>query len=109
MLLLTTTGRRTGKEHTVPLLFLRDGDRHVVIASYGGRPNHPDWYSNLVANPEAKVHTSEGQWPVRATTAGPDERSRWWPQVVAAFEGYADYQSKTDREIPIVFLDPSPT
>ncbi len=109
MLLLSTTGRHTGETHTVPLLFLRDGPRLVVIASYGGRPQHPDWYLNLVANPEARVRTDEGQWAVRATTAGPEERSRWWPGVVTAFEGYAGYQAKTDREIPIVFLDPART
>lgn len=106
MLLLTTRGRRTGRDHTVPLLFLRDGRRVVVIASYGGRPRRPDWYLNLVADPMVTVETSEGRWVGSATTAGPEERALWWPRVVAAYQGYADYQSRTDREISVVFIDP---
>jgi F420H(2)-dependent quinone reductase len=105
MLLLTTRGRRTGEDHTVPLLYLQDGRRVVVIASYGGRPNPPDWYLNLVADPEVIVRTSEGAWAGNATLAEPEERARWWPRVVEAYEGYAEYQSRTDREIPVVFID----
>jgi F420H(2)-dependent quinone reductase len=105
MLLLTTRGRRTGRDHTVPLLFLRDGRRLVVIASYGGRHHAPDWYLNLAADPAVRVRTSEGTWVGHATTAGPQERARWWLRVVAAYKGYAEYQSRTDREIPVVFID----
>lgn len=104
MLLLTTTGRQTGEEHTVPLLYLRDGDRLVVIASYGGRPRHPDWYLNLRADSTVRVRTSDAEWVGRATTAAPEERAHWWDRAVAAYEGYAAYQSKTGREIPVVFL-----
>lgn len=106
MLLLTTTGAKTGRRHTVPLLHLRDGEALVVIASWGGRPRHPQWYTNLVANPTATVQVRSKRWPVRGRTAEPDERAVWWPKVVAAYPGYHVYESKTDRVIPIVFLEP---
>ncbi len=106
MLLLTTTGRVTGKEHTVPLLFLRDGESLVVIASWGGRPIHPEWYRNLVANPKAAVQVLSERFDVVARTADTEERARWWPRIVAANHGYAVYEARTDREIPVVFLEP---
>jgi F420H(2)-dependent quinone reductase len=107
MLLLTTTGRRSGRPHTVPLLYLADGDRLVVIASWGGKPGHPHWYHNLVAEPRAVVQIRSRRFPVVARTAGAAERAAWWPRVVAAYDGYAGYQARTDREIPVVFLDPA--
>jgi deazaflavin-dependent oxidoreductase (nitroreductase family) len=107
MCLLTTTGRRTGREHTVPLLYLRDGERLVVIASWGGRDHHPEWYLNLLERPSATVQVLGERWPVIAATAGPDERSVWWPRVLSAYDGYAEYESRTDREIPVVFLTPA--
>jgi len=106
MCLLTTTGRRTGNEHTVPLLYLRDGDRLIVIASWGGRDRHPEWYLNLLAHPEATVQVLGEQWTVDATTADANDRNLWWPRVLDAYDGYAVYESRTDREIPVVFLDP---
>ncbi|MGH8776104.1 MAG: nitroreductase family deazaflavin-dependent oxidoreductase [Jiangellaceae bacterium] len=106
MLLLTTRGARSGRAHTVPLLYLRDGDTLVVIASWGGRPYHPDWYHNLLACPDAAVRVRSRSWPVRARTAGPEEREVWWPRVLAAYQGYGVYQSHTDRVIPVVFLEP---
>jgi F420H(2)-dependent quinone reductase len=106
MLLLTTTGHVSGEEHTVPLLFLRDGPKLVVIASYGGRSDHPAWYYNLVANPAVMVQIGGKRYLRVARVADPEERATWWPQVVAAYEGYAEYQSRTNREIPIVFLEP---
>ena len=106
MCLLTTTGRRTGKHHTVPLLYLLDGDRLVVIASWGGRDQHPEWYLNLLAEPSASVQVLAERWAVEARAAEPDERREWWPKVLAAYDGYADYESRTEREIPVVFLDP---
>ncbi len=108
ILLLTTTGRRTGKAHTVPLLYLRDGDRYVVIASYGGRPHHPEWYRNLVADPQVTVTLPGRTEQMRARTATAEERAGWWPRIVDAYQGYAAYQSRTDREIPVVFLEPDP-
>ncbi|TDI52418.1 MAG: nitroreductase family deazaflavin-dependent oxidoreductase [Acidobacteria bacterium] len=104
MLLLATTGRVTGKTHTVPLLYLTDGDRLVVIASYGGRPDHPQWYKNLLATPQASVQINTERRDVTAATMNETDRAVWWPKVVAAYSDYAEYQSKTDRQIPLVFL-----
>lgn len=106
MLLLTTHGRESGKPHTVPLLYLTDDDRYVVIASYGGRDNHPDWYMNLTEDPIVKVRTPGSTKTMSARTAGPDERADWWTRVLEAYRGYDTYQSRTDREIPVVFLEP---
>lgn len=106
MLLLTTRGRKTGRPHTVPLLYLRDGDDLVVIASWGGRPNHPHWYLNIEAAPEARVQVHGKKWNVAAEPMDPEERARWWPRVVEAHEGYAAYQGRTDRPIPLVRLRP---
>ncbi len=108
MLLLTTRGCTTGKAHTVPLLYLRDGETLVVIASWGGRPQDPDWYRNLVAEPRAFVQVGAKSWAVRARTAGPVERDAWWPRVVGAYSGYRGYQSHTNRVIPVVMLEASP-
>ena len=107
MLLLTTAGARTGRDHTVPLLFLRHQESFVVIASYGGRDDHPQWYRNLRANPVATVQVGTRSTEVVARTASGEERSRLWPDVVRAYDQYQDYQSRTDREIPIVILDPT--
>ncbi len=106
MLLLGTRGRETGETHTVPLLYLTDDDRYVVIASYGGRDHHPDWYLNLIEDPIVEVQTPGSKKTMIARTARPDERSDWWPRVLEAYEGYSVYQSRTSREIPVVFLEP---
>ncbi len=104
MLLLTTTGRRTGREHTVPLLYLEEEGGWLVVASYGGRPYHPAWYLNLVARPECEVQVDGRRMPAVAATVGPERRAELWPKVVAAYPGYEDYQSKTNREIPLVLV-----
>ena len=106
MLILTTAGRRSGRRHEVPLLYLRDGGSLVVVASYGGRPRYPDWYLNLMAQPQAGVQIDGLRRAVSARVASPDERSVWWPRIVETYEGYSQYQSRTDRIIPVVFLDP---
>ncbi|HWB89631.1 MAG TPA: nitroreductase family deazaflavin-dependent oxidoreductase [Acidimicrobiia bacterium] len=106
VLLLTTKGHVTGKPHTVPLLYLRDGPNLVLIASYGGRPRHPTWYRNLVADPSVEVRVQGRTRRMRARTATDAERQTWWPRVVEAYSGYADYQSRTERTIPIVILEP---
>lgn len=106
ILLLTTTGRRTGREHTVPLLYLTDGPRLVVVASYGGRPIHPAWYLNLDHQPKVTVQIGSHAMAMVARSAGPEKRAQWWPRIVDAYDGYSTYQSRTDREIPIVFLEP---
>lgn len=104
MLLLTTRGRRTGDPHTVPLLYLRDGDLLLLIASYGGRDRHPEWYLNLLAEPSVTARLGDRNVALTARTATPSEREIWWPKVVAAYGDYAAYQARTDREIPIVVL-----
>ena len=108
MLLLTTSGRVTGEAHTVPLLYLRDGDRLVVIASYGGRGHHPDWYLNLESAPEVGVELPGARVRMIARTASSEERAHWWPCIVDAYYAYAAYQLRTQREVPVVFLDPRP-
>lgn len=105
MLLLTTTGRVSGSPHTVPLLYLRDDQRLVVFASWGGRDTHPEWYLNLVEHPEAIVQVDDTRTPVRARTAQGAERERWWSAAQRAYDGYTVYQSRTDREIPVVVLE----
>lgn len=104
MLLLTTTGRRSGHPHTVPLLYLRIKGELAVIASYGGHPTHPDWYRNLLADPQAEVQVNGERFPVIARTADPAERRRLWALAVAEYAGYAGYQDKTDRLIPVALL-----
>lgn len=105
MLLLTTRGHRTGEQHTVPLLYLRDGGSLVVIASYGGRAHNPTWYENLVADPEVVVQIGRNRHLRVARTAHDVERSRLWPEIVDAYYAYATYQSRTRREIPVVILE----
>ena len=109
MLLLTTTGHTSGKKHTVPLLYLDAGSSLIVIASWGGRPNHPHWYQNLLANPAAQVRLPDRRFRAVARTAEPEERHLWWPKIVDAYDGYATYQSRTNREIPVVFLEDAAT
>jgi deazaflavin-dependent oxidoreductase (nitroreductase family) len=104
ILLLTTTGRSTGKRRTVPLLYLQDGDDLVVVASYGGLPEHPSWYRNLEASPDVEVEIGREREGRRARTATPEERARLWPKVVDMYPSYESYQRKTTREIPLVVL-----
>lgn len=106
MLLLTTTGTMSGAKHTVPLLYLTDGDAYIVVASYGGRPEHPQWYRNLVAAPQVSAQIGSTTIALEATTVEPAQRHQWWPMIIAAYSDYAVYQSRTTREIPIVRLAP---
>jgi F420H(2)-dependent quinone reductase len=106
VLLLTTTGRKSGREHTAPLLYLRDGEDVVVVASNGGTASHPAWWLNLKANPEATVEVGDRKVGVWAEEAGSEERNRLWPELVEMYGGYEDYRRRTDREIPVVILHP---
>ncbi len=106
ILLLTTTGRRTGRPRTWPLTYLPEGDRFIVIASNGGQPNHPAWYLNLRANPQVSVQLGDRTRVMIAQTAEGDERTRLWSRVVEEYPAYAEYQWKTDRQIPVVVLNP---
>ena len=105
ILLLTTTGRRTGDPSTTPLIFGRDGDRYVVVASKGGAPEHPGWYRNLVKHPEVELQVKDEQFPARARTASGDERDRLWATMAEIWPAYDDYVHKTEREIPVVVLE----
>jgi len=107
VLLLTTTGRKTGEQRTIPLLYLEDAERYVVIASVGGAPKHPAWYLNLLASPATTVQVGSRRVAVTAETAPPAERERLWPLAVQMYPGYDDYRAKTDREIPVVVLAPA--
>ena len=106
VLLLTTNGRKTGRERTVPLLYLPDGEDLVIVASNGGTAKHPTWWLNLRANPVARVEVGDKRLRVRARGASPGERERLWPRLVEMYGGYEGYQEKTDREIPVVILHP---
>ena len=107
VMLLTTRGRKTGKERTVPLLYLPDGNDLVVVASNGGTATHPTWWLNLQADPEATVEVGGRRMRVRARRAGAEERARLWPRLVEMYGGYEGYQQKTDREIPVGILHPA--
>ena len=104
-LALTTTGRRSGKLHRTMLIYGRDGDRYIVVASKGGADEHPQWYRNLQANPEVQVQVGEERFPARARTATGDERSRLWKLMAEIWPAYNQYQTKTSREIPVVILE----
>jgi F420H(2)-dependent quinone reductase len=106
ILLLTTRGRKSGKERTTPLMYTRDGENLVLIASVGGAPRNPAWYWNLQGQ-EAEVQIGSEHRRVRARDAEGEERERLWAQMVALWPSYADYQKKTTRQIPVVVLEPS--
>jgi F420H(2)-dependent quinone reductase len=105
-LLLTTTGRRSGQPRTTPLNYGTDGNRIILIASYGGDDRAPQWYQNLVANPEVTVQIGNETRRMRAATAAPEDKARYWPLMTAGYPGYDDYQRKTERDIPVVVLSP---
>ncbi|MFD4462457.1 nitroreductase family deazaflavin-dependent oxidoreductase [Nocardia sp. NPDC058480] len=105
---LTTIGRKSGDPRKVMLTApVIDGDTIVVVASRGGGPTHPAWFLNLRDNPNVEVSLRNGpERPMTAHVASPDERAALWPRVIASYKGYADYQTKTTREIPLVLLEP---
>ncbi|MBP1690581.1 MAG: ddn 2 [Deltaproteobacteria bacterium] len=106
VMLLTVVGRKSGRQLTVPLLFLRDGERVITVASKGGMDHHPLWYLNLLANPDVDVQIGSDVRPMRAHPADDTERAHYWPQLVAMYRDYADYQARTERKIPVVVLSP---
>jgi deazaflavin-dependent oxidoreductase (nitroreductase family) len=103
-LLLTTIGRKSGRDLTLPLIFGTSGPDYVVVASKGGAPAHPAWYLNLEANPTVKVQVKADKFTARAHTANAQERAVLWPRMLEIYGPYADYQQKTDRQIPVVVL-----
>ena len=105
ILLLTTTGRRSGAARVTPLLYLRDSERLVVVASYGGRPSHPAWYLNLLDEPKVAVQVRRERFAATARTATAEERAELWPRLVEMYPSYATYEQRTTREIPVVVLE----
>jgi deazaflavin-dependent oxidoreductase (nitroreductase family) len=105
-LLLEHRGRKTGRVLVTPLLYMFDGPDVVIVASQGGRPEHPQWYRNLVAGPDVHIEIGADRRAVRAVVADAEERARLWPKLVELYADFANYQSWTEREIPVVILKP---
>ena len=106
MLLLDHVGAKSGRKRTSPLVYANDGDNLVIVASKGGFPKNPAWFHNLKANPDTNVQVGPEQRAVHARVATPEERKRLWPKVVEVYSGYEQYQQRTDRQIPLVVLEP---
>ena len=105
ILLLSTTGRRSGEQRTTPLIHRTDGDGWVIVASKGGAPDNPYWYKNLEADPDVTIEVEAEQIPVRAHAAEGSERDRLWRLMTEVWPAYDDYQKRTSREIPVVVLE----
>ncbi len=104
-LLLTTTGRHSGELRTTPLIYGRDGDRYLVVASRGGAPTHPGWYQNLVARPEVRVQVMADRFTAHARTATAAEKPALWKTMTSIWPAYIEYQTRTTREIPLVIIE----
>ena len=104
LLLLHTSGAKSGQPHINPVAYVKDGDRLVIIASKGGAPTNPDWYYNLVAHPDVTVEVGTEQLQVHATVAAEPDRTRLYQQMVAMMPGFAEYEQKTTRKIPVIIL-----
>jgi F420H(2)-dependent quinone reductase len=106
VLLLDHVGAKSGIRRTTPLAYVEDGGDVVLVASKGGHPRNPAWFHNLRANPDTTVQIGRERRAVHARVADPDERARLWPKAVAAYAGYRGYQQRTQRQIPLVILEP---
>ncbi|WP_271799978.1 nitroreductase family deazaflavin-dependent oxidoreductase [Dietzia maris] len=104
--LVTTTGRKSGEPRTVPLLHLPDGDRVLLVASQGGLPKHPQWYYNVLADPNVTVQVGRRRRAMTAREATPSERAELWPRLVERYADFADYQANTSRVIPVIICEP---
>jgi deazaflavin-dependent oxidoreductase (nitroreductase family) len=107
LLLLHTKGAKTGQDRVHPVMYRKVGGGYAVFASKAGAPTNPDWYHNLVANPDVRAEIGTDVVPLRARVAGPDEREPIWIAQKTDFPGFADYETKTSREIPVVILEPA--
>jgi F420H(2)-dependent quinone reductase len=105
-LLLDHVGAKSARKRTTPLTYIPDDGSFVIVASKGGHPRHPAWFHNLRANPDATIQVGSKRRPVHARVATPEERTRLWPKVVTTYGGYEGYQERTEREIPLVILEP---
>jgi deazaflavin-dependent oxidoreductase (nitroreductase family) len=101
IIVMTTKGHRTGKVRKVPLMRVEHGGEYAIVASKGGAPEHPGWYHNLVADPHVTIQDGPEPFDAVVRLVTGDERAQWWERAVAAFSPYAEYQEKTDREIPV--------
>ena len=108
MLLLTTLGRRSGKQRVTPLLYVDDGERFVVVASNAGDDRHPAWLLNLRKHPEAEIQVGTRQLRVQAREASDAECERLWPKLLGSYKYFRDYRTRTQRHIPVVVLEPAP-
>ncbi len=106
MLLLDHRGARTGQSRTTPLVYVEDGEDTVIVASKGGNPRHPAWFHNLLANPDTTIQVGRERRPVTARVASAAERDRLWPKALETYPGYCSYQERTERQIPLVILEP---
>ena len=106
ILLLSTTGRKSGQERTTPLIHRTDDGRWVIVASRGGTTDHPGWYYNLTEDPDVTIQVKGDVVPVRASTATGEERERLWKRMTEVWPAYDEYQERADREIPVVVLEP---
>ena len=104
-LLLSTTGRKSGRQFTTPLIYGRDGDRYLIVGSRGGANEHPQWYLNLSANPDIEVQVLADRFKARARTAEGEEKARLWKTMTAVWPAYDEYQGRTKREIPLVIIE----
>ena len=105
MILITTTGAKSGKRRTTPLVYLPDGDRQIIFASKAGAPTHPDWYHNLVAHPEVTVEIGSETFEATAVVVEGAERDQLYAKQAARMPGFAEYQAKTTRLIPVIALE----
>lgn len=106
IMLLTTIGRHSGKPRTTPLIYLRDGDKFIVVASKGGYPTHPSWYLNLSVNPEVEIQIGTEHQRMLAQTATAERKALYWPRLCAVYPPYQSDQARTERNIPVVVLRP---
>jgi deazaflavin-dependent oxidoreductase (nitroreductase family) len=106
LLLLHTTGAKSGQERINPVVYTKDGERFVVIASKGGAPTHPDWYYNLLAHPKISIEVGTDEMPVKAIVAEEPERTELYDKMAAKYGFFAEYAQQTKRVIPVVILDP---
>jgi deazaflavin-dependent oxidoreductase (nitroreductase family) len=107
VLLLTTTGHRSGQPRSTPLTYFEIDGNVVIVASYGGDDRHPQWYQNLAGNPTVTIERGNGKERHTARTASADEKAKWWPTITSTYQGYAGYQRRTTRDIPLVALTPA--
>ncbi|AJE39274.1 nitroreductase family deazaflavin-dependent oxidoreductase [Streptomyces nodosus] len=107
VIILTTLGSRSGKIRKTPLMRVEHQGRYAVVASQGGAPQHPVWYHNITRNPGVELQDGPVRQEMTAREVTGEEKAEWWQRAVAAFPPYADYQKKTDREIPVFVLEPS--